>query len=168
MVRIGLISDTHIREATERLPHQIAEAFAGVDLILHAGDIFIPHVLDELEAIAPVLAASGDDDSGAILSDKRVKECHVLQVEGQTLWLVHESPEYYALKSRQASAIKGSECPDIIVFGHTHYSIMERHKGMFFVNPGSPMDHHDGLGTVAILDIISGKACVNTLRLKPD
>ena len=61
-MKIGLISDTHIREPSERLHEKVREVFQGVDLILHAGDIYNPSVLDELERMAPVLAAAGDDD----------------------------------------------------------------------------------------------------------
>ena len=71
------------------MPAEIAKAFGGVDLILHAGDIYIPSVLDELERIAPVLASGGDDDSGDTLADGRVDWKHVLKLEGRTLWLVH-------------------------------------------------------------------------------
>ena len=166
-MRIGLLSDTHISEVTQALPPQLIAAFRGVDLILHAGDIFIPEVLDKLECIAPVLAASGDDDYGAVLRDKRVKSTHILEFEGKTLWLIHDSPQYYQLKSRQTSnIIKQSDAPDIIVFGHTHYSILEHHNGILFVNPGSPMDSHRKLGTIAILAIESDKvAQANMIHL---
>ena len=66
---IGLLSDTHVRLpgtrvelstlTTEELPIQIRDAFSGVDLILHAGDIYSLPVLDKLETVAPVLAAEG-------------------------------------------------------------------------------------------------------------
>ena len=61
-MRIGLISDTHIPDVARAIPRNVSRAFSGVDLILHAGDIQLASVLDELERIAPVLAARGDDD----------------------------------------------------------------------------------------------------------
>ena len=64
---IGLLSDTHIAFPSQPLPPQVLEAFRGVDLILHMGDVWIPSVLDELESIAPVIAAWGDDDMEADL-----------------------------------------------------------------------------------------------------
>lgn len=165
-MRIGLIADTHIREDAQELPSHIAVAFRGVDLILHAGDIYVPEVLDELESIAPVLAASGDDDYGAILSDKRVKPTHILRLEDKTLWLVHDSLEYHSTKSLQKDPInKAEKFPDIIVFGHTHYSIIERHNGTLYLNPGSPTDCRQGLGTVAILEIERGEPQATLLRL---
>ena len=85
---IGLLSDTHVRLpgtrvelstlTTEELPIQIRDAFSGVDLILHAGDIYSLEVLDMLETIAPVLAAEGDDDPFLLVNDNRVKHTHTL------------------------------------------------------------------------------------------
>ena len=61
-MRIGLISDTHIPEACEHLPAPVFAAFAGVDLVMHAGDVYVNRVLDELAQIAPVIAALGNGD----------------------------------------------------------------------------------------------------------
>jgi len=70
---IGLISDTHIPDAAMALPPQVWEAFRGVDLILHAGDIFEVPVLDQLGGISPVLAAQGDSDYAEVRNDSRVR-----------------------------------------------------------------------------------------------
>ncbi|MDP6501199.1 MAG: hypothetical protein QF369_01700, partial [Dehalococcoidales bacterium] len=56
-----------------------------------AGDIYHPEELDNLERLAPVQAALGDADDRAMLAEGRVKEMHILQLEGKTLWLVHET-----------------------------------------------------------------------------
>ena len=63
-MRIGLISDTHIPTAGRDLWPQVYDALRGVDLIMHAGDLHDPIVLDWLEALAPVLAVSGNGDYG--------------------------------------------------------------------------------------------------------
>ena len=170
MMRIGLLSDTHIPEAERELPPEVMAAFQGVDLILHAGDIYRPSVLDDLERIAPVLAARGDDDYLSLSTDKRVKEKHVLNLEGQTVWLVHERP-YYVMSSswqdRVPSGQNDRSIPDVVVFGHEHRTVVERFNGILHVNPGSPtfLDYRRGLGTVGILDISSGKADVRILHL---
>ncbi len=169
-MRIGLLSDTHIPEVAQALPPQIAEAFRDVDLILHAGDIYVPSVLDELERIAPVLAASGDDDLGDVLTDRRVKSKHVLKLEGQTLWLVHERPCPYKFPSLQARNSPGQndpDAPDIVVFGHEHTTFIRDYGGVLFVNPGSPtfLNYRRGLGTVGILNIDSGQAQARILQL---
>jgi len=169
-MRIGLLSDTHIPEAEKALPIEVMQAFRGVDLILHAGDIYIPSVLDNLQSIAPVLAARGDDDYGGTITDKRVKGRHMLELEGLILLLVHErvySPwVHWWPRSKSPGQDKG-DSPDIVVFGHEHRTVVHRLNGILFVNPGSPtfLHYRRGLGTVGILDIDSGKADVDILQL---
>ena len=87
-MKIGLIADTHIPEACDRLPAGVFEAFRGVDLVMHAGDVYVNRVLDELAEIAPVIAAIGNGDEGLdghrfkLEPDERVKIAHLLEVEG--------------------------------------------------------------------------------------
>ncbi|MFH0768660.1 MAG: YfcE family phosphodiesterase [Chloroflexota bacterium] len=169
-MRIGLLSDTHIPEAEKELPTELMEAFRGVDLILHAGDIYLPSVLDDLECIAPVLAAMGDDDYATTRTDNRVKERHILKLEGQTLWLIHERPHPLAFPPRpNRIAPEQDKCniPDIIVFGHEHNAVVEHLDDILFINPGSPtfLHYYRGLGTIGILDITSAKTAVRILRL---
>lgn len=169
-MRIGLLADTHIPVDATELPPQIAEVFRDLDLILHAGDIYDLSVLDELERIAPVLAAKGDDDSESTLLDPRVKQRQVLRLEGQTLWLVHFKPFYYPTGPRRAggsTAPKEDDPPDIIVYGHEHCPIVRRPMGVLFVNPGSSTfpDYQARLGTVGILEVNSGEARVDIVQL---
>ena len=169
-MRIGLISDTHIPEVAQSLPLHLAEAFKGVDLILHAGDIYYTIVLDELERIAPVLAAYGDDDPRDTWDDNRVKQKHVLEIEGKTLWLVHEW-QYFGVDPLRGmeSYLNHSqdEAPDIVVFGHEHRTVARRYGNILFVNPGSAtfLNYRPGPGTVAILNIDSLKTGVDIIRL---
>lgn len=169
-MRIGLIADTHIPDVAEAVPPEVLQALRGVDLILHAGDIYIPSVLDELERIAPVLAARGDDDYGDIQKDRRVKSKHVLQLEGQTIWLIHERPYSNMLASWQERNSVGQnehDAPDIVVFGHEHTPVVRQYGNVLFLNPGSPtfLHYRRGLGTVGILNIDSGEAQAHILQL---
>jgi uncharacterized protein len=167
---IGLIADTHVRDEVPALPAVISRAFKGVDLILHAGDIYVPDVLDELERLAPVLAVTGDDDYGEVLRDERVKEKHVLFLEGHTLWLIHCNPYRNSLhphhEEKPFKESVDSKAPDILVFGHTHYSIVKQYNGVLMVNPGSPFNYSHKLGTVATLCLEPGSASVNLLNLE--
>jgi putative phosphoesterase len=166
---IGLISDTHIREAATTMPPEIELAFRDVDLILHGGDIYTSAVLDQLERIAPVLAVSGDDDYGEVLQDKRVKQSQILYLEGHKLWLVHENPYAHSLNPRSGgnSAVKSDpDAPDIVVFGHIHYTVVKQYNGVLLVNPGSPFNYSRKLGTVATLRLEPGKSNVNVLSLE--
>ena len=181
-MRIGLLSDTHILGG-KTLPPGIADAFCGVDLILHAGDIYASSVLDELQRVAPVIAASGDDDDGDTLLDKRVHHSHVLSLQGLKLLLVHERPprlrppwlsgfstQYdgvFSFNNRKSLAQSNPESPDIIVFGHEHRTVVQRCDDMLLVSPGSPtlLNYRPGPGTVGILAIESGEALVRILQL---
>src|SRR4029077_13578595 len=78
VVRIGLISDTHMPFAGRTMWDEVDVAFRDVELILHAGDIVHPAVLDRLEQIAPVLAARGNNDVG--MEDPRVLDQQVLEL----------------------------------------------------------------------------------------
>lgn len=173
-MRIGLISDTHIPTVADALPSGVEEAFRGVDLILHAGDIYALSVLNDLEKIAPVLAARGDDDSGATLADKRVKEKHILKLEGKTLWLIHEKP--WAMNSTRLAEWWRSRLnpeqdklgqPDIVVFGHAHTTFIQQADNTLFVSSGSPtfLHYKRGPGTVAILELNTDAPDVSIIQL---
>lgn len=169
-MRVGLLSDTHIPEVAEILPPEIMDAFRGVDLILHAGDIYVPSVLDTLECIAPVLAAMGDDDRGDVLMDRRVKGRHILELEGLTLLLIHErvhSPWAPWWLGNVSPEHDKHDSPDVFVFGHEHRTVVEHTDGTLFVNPGSAtfQNYRRGLGTVGILDIDSGKPDIHIVNL---
>jgi len=169
-MRIGLLSDTHIPEAERELPRELMTAFQGVDLILHGGDIYVRSVLDDLARIAPVLAARGDDDYGSTLTDERVKEKHILNLEGRKVWLVHQPPYYLTTtwwRDRRTADQQKDDHPDSVVFGHEHRTVVENNYDILFVNPGSPTFLHylRGLGTIGIMEINSGKVDVQIVRL---
>ena len=172
-MRIGLLSDTHIPEVQRELPPEIMEAFQGVDLILHAGDIYASSVLDDLERIAPVLAASGDDDYASTLADQRVKSKHILKLEGQIIWLVHMRPlhlasgRWFSRNLSEQDKQERDDNPDIIVFGHEHRTVVQRSNDILYVNSGSPtfLNYLRGLGTVGILELNSGKADARIVQL---
>jgi predicted phosphodiesterase len=131
-------------------------------------------VLDELERIAPVLAALGDDDYPG--PDTRVKEKHILELDGQRLWLIHEGP-YTSISAPSLpfwwqNRISPKEDkygkPDIIICGHEHRTIVERSDGLLRINSGSPtlLNYQRGLGTVGILELKAGKADVRIVQLQ--
>lgn len=177
-MRIGILSDTHIPDAGTPLPHGIVVAFSEVDLILHAGDIFDPSVLDRLEALAPVLAAKGDDDHFEE-PDGRVKEGHVLDIEGLVLWLSHDFPLKWwgwvyspAYDADLMKALKrlGRKAPDVVVFGHSHRAFTRRAPDLLLVNPGSPTlpGYQQRPGTVGVITIAEGSAAAELIQLEQD
>jgi putative phosphoesterase len=170
-MRTGLISDTHA-PAMGRFPSaEVERAFEGVDLILHAGDIYSPECLDWLERIAPVLAV--EVPPSLSFDDPRVARKRVLQVEGHSVGLVpdlviigygfevapgvidREVAADYALADALHSFF--GEPVDTVVFGDTHIPMAETHQGVLFVNPGSPTlpRQQRELGTIAILETTS-------------
>ena len=165
---IGLLSDTHVHIVgynvrlstltSSELPIQIREAFRGVDLILHAGDIYSLPVLDKLETVAPVLAVEGDDDPFDTVMDKRVKPTQTITVGGVTIRMAHELG--FAEDSKNP--------PDVVVYGHTHHSKLEERNGTIRVNPGSPTfpGYNYVLGTVGLISIKSGKAEARIVQLE--
>ncbi len=170
-MRIGLISDTHVPQVEKKIPDIVAEAFQGVDLILHAGDIYAPSVLDDLEKIAPVFAALGDDDIEFedTVADGRVKETHLLHLSGMTIYLVHHQPfRLKGLTDPHDTPSGKNGIPDIVVFGHAHYPMVSRFGDTLYVNPGSPtfVHYRRGLGSVGILDIDSNGADARILDLR--
>ena len=165
-MRIGLISDTHIPEACEHLPKRVFEVFAGIDLVMHAGDVYVNRVLDELAAIAPVIAALGNGDEGLDghrhrldQADERVREAHLVEVAGVRIGLVHAIPTpdetSEAVFARAMDRQFGGPV-DVIVQGHSHVEGVMRFGATMVVNPGSatlPRNLVGVPGTVAILEI---------------
>jgi len=174
MMRIGLISDTHIPVDAKALPAQVKEIFHGVDLILHAGDVYLPSVLEELEHIAPVLVAQGDDDF-EIVGDGRVKKEHTLTIEEVTISLTHIEPGLgprSVFPNPRADLGPGSyQYPGvsgILVFGHSHMPEMKNRDGFLMVNPGSATFPYytPRPGTVALLTVGRGGAEVRVVQLR--
>ncbi len=177
---IGLLSDTHIAFRSQACPHQVLEAFKGVDLILHMGDVWVPWVLDELETVAPVLVARGDDDMDEDFGDdSRMEKRQVLKFEGITLWATHIKPRYGLISAYgQANSYAGlfnrgqvdeepPEYPDVVAFGHSHFAEIEDYRGVLLVNPGSPTmpSYLPKLGSVGLLTVKNGKAEAKLIQL---
>ena len=163
---IGLVSDTHIPDAGRELPTQLYEVFsgAGVEMIMHAGDIYDPACLDWLERVAPVYACEGNGDFFRRIKDRRIERTQVLDIGGLKVGITHglaipEMPPVRTLES--VMQYEFGQPVDVIVFGDTHTEEVLTLKGVLMVNPGSPtlphnLDHI--IGTVGILEIDEGKA----------
>ncbi len=155
-MRIAVIADTHlpalIRQLDELGPEP-GELLASADLILHAGDVTAPDVLDWCEAFAPVLVARGNND---LFEDARMAERQLLDLEGWRLGMTHElRPESRPIGVLLDDCL-GGERVDVLVGGDTHVERLEFREDVLFVNPGSPsLPHHKEyrLGTAAVLDI---------------
>jgi putative phosphoesterase len=126
---IGIISDTH-----GQFDPKIPQALKGVHHILHAGDIGDLRVLTQLGRIAPVTAVWGNVDEGNI--PPGVDEEKTLELCGLRIFMTHilGNPRHLGRALRQR--IEQIE-PDVVVFGHSHKALIERHGKVLYFNPGS-------------------------------
>jgi putative phosphoesterase len=123
-VKIGVISDTH-----GFLDPRVEKIFAGVDHILHAGDIGYAAIILELQFIAPVTAVLGNTDS-----DISFRLTETVEVAHKK-FLVHHIVSPRDLSETVAARI-AKDRPNAVIFGHTHKQFAEVINGVLFFNPG--------------------------------
>lgn len=173
-LRVGLISDTHAPDTGRVVPPQALAAFAGVDCIIHGGDIYELSILDQLEAVAPVYAARGNGDNGSSgrprqPDDVRLRDTWVLRLAGCRVGLVHDLWEPRTSPGLRAvlGTYFGTSDLDVVVHGHTHVEQAVDRDGVLVVNPGSPAlpRHTNGVGTIGFLDIEAGVASASLWQL---
>ncbi len=157
-MRIGLLTDTHlpgrIRHLDELGPEP-ADFFSDVDLILHAGDLTSPIVLDWLERFAPVLCATGNNDP---IPDPRIQDVQTLEVHGWRIGMVHSLDRQFRPMAELQEHFPAPV--DIMVAGHTHLEALEFREGVVLLNSGSiTFPHHKELrlGTVGLLELAPGR-----------
>ena len=121
-IEVGVISDTHglVR------PEAIA-VLRGSDLIVHAGDVGKPEVLQELRKIAPTIAVRGNNDKGAWAASLPLTE--VVEVGPHFLYVLHELSD---LDLDPAAAEIAA-----VITGHSHKPSAEKRDGVLYLNPGS-------------------------------
>jgi len=160
------LTDTHLPGEQRELWGEVREAFEGVDLILHGGDIVTPSVLDWLEEIAPTLAARGNNDLG--WEDPRMQDVQWLDVEGYRVAMVHDMEPESRPIAELTQRYLGGEPADVIVTGHTHIERLDYRDGVLQVNSGSPIHPHlwsTRLGTVGLLEISREAIAASVIRL---
>jgi putative phosphoesterase len=157
-MRIGIISDTH-----GLLRAQVFDVFAGVEHVLHAGDVGDPGILDELAALAPVTAVWGNVDGFDVR--QRIPEAAELELGGLRVAMIHgmqfgsPTPEKVAAAYPEAG---------LVVFGHSHRPLIRQVGATLAVNPGSAgrQRFRDPV-TVALAEITDGKVTAQLIDLDP-
>ena len=143
-VLVGVISDTH-----GRLDPAVAEVFAGVDHIIHAGDVGDPGIVTALGAIAPVTAVRGNVDTSGWAWDLPTEA--MLELGGARILVGHREGD---LLRHHDPAHEGL---DVIVSGHSHRPKMDWKEGVLYLNPGSAGPKRFGSArSLALLEIETG------------
>ena len=136
---IGLISDTHGLLRPEALG-----ALDGSDLIIHAGDVGAPEILEQLRRLAPVVAVKGNVDTDAWCAD--LPETAAADAGSSLVYVLHDLK---ALDLKPAAAGIA-----MVVSGHSHKPVCEERGGVLYVNPGSAGPRRFNLPvTVARVDL---------------
>jgi len=151
---IGIISDTHGLVRAD-----VHTALAGVEMILHAGDVGGDDVLDELALIAPIRAVYGNTDAPG---DPRLSQSIELTIGGVSIHVSHGhevgSPTPVKLLERYSA--------DVVVFGHTHRPLIAGGGGRLALNPGAAGPRRfDLTPSVARLTIAGGRAKAELIPL---
>jgi putative phosphoesterase len=137
MIRIGVISDTHIPSKAKALPQVVLDGLQDTDYIFHLGDISELSVIETLEKLAPVYAVAGNTDGDALR--RRFGEKRLVCLGSKTFGLVHGHGEKGKTPDRARTSFK-DENPDCIVFGHSHIPYSHYDNGLLLFNSGSPTD----------------------------
>ena len=142
----------------EKLWRQVHDAFQDVDCILHAGDLHVTDVIDELETIAPTFVSEGNGDLD--VRHHRLQETWVGQFAGCEVAMVHRFPT--PRRANEAKLEKNIDryfseaSPSVVVYGHTHLAEAHTVGSRLYINPGSatlPNNQSTRLGTIGILEI---------------
>ncbi|MFT6396452.1 MAG: putative phosphoesterase [Bradymonadia bacterium] len=158
-VSIGLVSDTH-----SWLDPFILEAFAGLDHIVHAGDIGTEAVLEELRGVAPLCVIRGNIDGGDL---RYYEEEEVLVAGGKRIGVRHICGNPFR-PNPAAKAFIRRERLDVLVCGHSHIPVIQEVQGALWINPGAAGKHgfHTSR-TAAILHIENGEFSMDRVNLEP-
>lgn len=153
-MRALVLSDTHLTAATvDRMPAEVWALAAEADVVLHAGDVVDPAVLEALGERAPVHAVLGNNDRGL---ERALPERLELDLGGVPVAMVHDS----GARAGRARRLR-RWFPDaaVAVFGHSHDPVLERDDevDLLLVNPGSPTQRRrQPVHTVAWLELAAG------------
>jgi putative phosphoesterase len=162
VTRVVVLADTHIRRGSRRrLSDAVVAELEHADVILHAGDLLVPELLDELSGFAPVHAVLGNNDQELVGC---LPEHLVVDIDGVRIAMVHDS----GARAGRAGRMR-RRFPDaaLVVFGHSHIPADELGiDGQLLFNPGSPTErrgqpHH----TLGRLELIDGRVAAHEIHV---
>ncbi len=162
MVRVAVISDTHLPRGTRALPDECVGLLRGADLILHGGDFVSSAFLEELCSLGPpVEGVYGNMDEPAL--KERLPRERVVDVDGARIGMVHIPGPRAGREARLAARFP--DC-DAIVYGHTHVPQVERFQHLWILNPGSPTERRGApIHAMLVLTVHAGRLTPELIRL---
>ena len=161
MTVIGVVSDTHLPRFGRALPRALEAGLreAGVERILHLGDMTDLLAVPLFEAIAPLDAVAGNNDGDEIR--KRFGRRRVVRVEDVRIGMVHGDGKSGTTEERALAAFDAADV-DVVLFGHSHRPLVRREGKVLLANPGSPTDKRfNPRYSYAILTVDASKADVD-------
>jgi putative phosphoesterase len=154
MLRVVALADTHAPRRWKSCPPPVAEQLRQADVILHAGDVCIAAVLDELAQYAPVLAVIGNNDGPDVAAWGATPTLQA-DLDGLRVAMIHDSGPAAGRPQRMRRRFPGA---GLVVFGHSHIPLDVSAAGTRIFNPGSPTDRRrQPRGTVGVLRIDAGR-----------
>ncbi|HTU71404.1 MAG TPA: metallophosphoesterase [Candidatus Baltobacteraceae bacterium] len=137
---LGVVSDTHLPRFGRALPSALVRGLtkAGVEAIVHCGDLVEQLAIDLLEEIAPVFAVAGNNDGKAL--HQLLGERGIIETCGRRIGVVHGHAGHGRTTADRAFNTFAGDRVDLILFGHSHIPYRERREGIVLFNPGSPTD----------------------------
>lgn len=159
IMRIGVISDTHIPDRAKDIPEQILEDFKNVDMVIHAGDFVDLSVLDKLKTVCrDVRAVWGNMDQNEIR--KKLPEKEIIKIANYKIGIIHGYGHPNNLIELTAGVFK-DDGVNLIIFGHSHSPVNEKKGDILYFNPGSPTDKifspYNSYGIIEISDKIEAR-----------
>jgi putative phosphoesterase len=154
VTHVVVLADTHIRRGgTRRLPDGAYAHLEHADVILHAGDVLVGEVLDELSGFAPVHAVLGNNDAELV---GVLPETRSLDIDGVRIAMVHDSGPAAGRAGRMRRKFPDA---DVVVFGHSHIPWDDAGvDGQLLFNPGSPTERRSQPNhTLGTLDLDGGR-----------
>ncbi len=180
--RIGIIADTHIPDRSREIHPKIVESFSDVDLILHAGDITVPDVIERLNRTAETIAVRGNNRSDRTRFDPPLPDKIIVQIaEGYRIGLCHGMENSY---QRIPDALIGrmgfeSYCTkrlihrvrmiftgvNAVVYGHGHWPMLAFEDRNLFINPGKGFGKK--FASCALMEIRKNQVRVKIIPISP-
>ncbi|MBO0830025.1 MAG: metallophosphoesterase family protein [Streptosporangiales bacterium] len=153
-MRAVVVSDTHAPRRWKSCPPAVAARLRDADVILHAGDVCVAPVLDELAAYAPVHVVLGNNDRPDVAA-WGAPETLELDLGGVRVAMVHDAGPATGRFRRMGRMFPYA---DLVVFGHSHIPLDETADDVHLFNPGSPTDRRrQPRGTIGVVDLDAGR-----------